>query len=122
MRIILDVDEDGIRDAVSRLEIRIEGAMAEVVYMVIWSCQDGLERVSVWKKPAVMMVVVSCGLGLGLAGELLLLLLLLLLLVSWRRAWVSLVPQEGSVRSMEGIQWMFCAVGRECVEEERDVP
>jgi hypothetical protein len=85
-RMIFEEAWEGMMEEVMREEMRMEGAMAEVVYMVIWSCQEGEVRVSVAKKPAVMMVVV----------------------IVWvERAWERAVPQLGLVRSIEGIHWMF---------------
>ena len=44
----------GEGEAVRREEIRMEGAMLEVVYIFTWASQEGDSRVSVLKIPAVM--------------------------------------------------------------------
>jgi hypothetical protein len=91
-RMILEEAWGGMMVEVTREEMMMEGAMAEVVYMLNWSCQEGVEKVSVAKKPAVMMVVV----------------------IFWEeRAEERRAPQLGLVRSMEGIQWMFGPEGDE---------
>ncbi len=98
---IFESESDGMMEEVTREETRKEGAIAEVVYIVSWSCQDGESKVSVAKKPAVMMVV-------------------WILLVA--RALDSVLPHSGWVRSMEGIQWMLGPEGDGGGVEERDVP
>lgn len=82
-RMIFESESDGMMEELTREETRKEGAMAEVVYMVSWSCQEGESKVSVAKKPAVIMVV-------------------LILFVA--RALDRVFPHSGLVRSMDGIQ------------------
>lgn len=100
-RMIFEFELAGIMEELTREETRKEGAMAEVVYMVTWSFQEGESNDSVAKKPAVMMVV-------------------LIFLVE--RPFERMVPQSGLPRSMEEIQWMLGPEGEEGGVEDRDVP